>query len=161
TARPPQLARIETVCWEPCGLRGDCNFRIETSTVDNNRSIYPGPDIATCALCLAELFDSRDRRFRYPFLNCTHCGPRLTIIRAMPYARERTTMAPFVMCGACRAEYEDPSDRRFHAQPIACPACGPRLQALGPRGELIASPDPLAEAARALRRGEIVALKGL
>ena len=110
TARPPRLAQIENVCWESCRPRGDREFRIESSTTDATQPIFPAPDVATCDDCLAELFDPRDRRYRYPFLNCTHCGPRLTIIRGTPYDRERTTMASFTMCPACRAEYEDPSE---------------------------------------------------
>ena len=127
--RPPPLARIDERRLGVCRPRGDREFRIESSTTDATQPIFPAPDVATCDDCLAELFDPRDRRYRYPFLNCTHCGPRLTIIRGTPYDRERTTMASFAMCAACRAEYEDPRDRRFHAQPIACPACGPRLRA--------------------------------
>jgi hydrogenase maturation protein HypF len=161
TARPPRLARIESVRWEPCRPRGERGFRIEPSTVEATGAIFPAPDVATCAECLAELFDPRDRRYRYPFLNCTHCGPRLTIIRGMPYDRERTTMAAFRMCAACRAEYEDPANRRFHAQPIACPACGPQLQFRGAQATIGAAADPLGAAARLLRQGGILALKGL
>ncbi len=161
TARPPRLARVESLSWETCLPRGDREFRIESSTTDTSQPIFPAPDVATCDDCLAELFDPRDRRYRYPFLNCTHCGPRLTIIRGTPYDRERTTMASFVMCAACRAEYEDPGNRRFHAQPIACPACGPHLRMRDADGTPVAIGDPLAEAARALGDGKIVALKGL
>jgi hydrogenase maturation protein HypF len=161
TARPPRLARIETVCWEPRLPRGERGFRIETSRSDPGGTIFPAPDVATCAECLAELFDPHDRRYRYPFLNCTQCGPRITIIRDVPYDRQRTTMAPFVLCAECRAEYEDPTNRRFHAQPTACAACGPRLQARDARGQTIEGGDPLAVAAEALRHGKIVALKGL
>ncbi len=131
--RPPPLARIDEVTWVPGLPRGDPNFRIEPSAVDRTGLIFIAPDIATCDDCLRELFDPGDRRYRYPFLNCTNCGPRLTIIKGVPYDRERTTMAAFAMCPACRAEYEDPVDRRYHAQPIACPSCGPRLQALDGR----------------------------
>ena len=128
TTRPPPLARIDEVRWAPGRPRGDPHFRIEPSEVDRAGPIFLSPDIATCDDCLRELFDPGDRRHRYPFLNCTHCGPRLTIIRSAPYDRERTTMAAFAMCPDCRAEYDDPRDRRYHAQPIACPTCGPRLR---------------------------------
>src|SRR5207249_7353443 len=135
--------RIEHLSWERQPPRGDGPFRIELSETDTAGPIFVSPDVATCADCLAELFDPADRRYRYPFLNCTNCGPRLTIVTGAPYDRERTTMARFPMCPACRAEYEDPSDRRFHAQPTACPACGPQLALLDGRGERVPADDPL------------------
>ncbi|QDV35376.1 carbamoyltransferase HypF [Tautonia plasticadhaerens] len=161
TSRPPSPARIEGVRWARRPPRGEPGFRIEPSAGDAAGPIFLAPDVATCDDCLRELFDPRDRRHRYPFLNCAHCGPRLTIIRETPYDRERTTMAAFAMCLDCRSEYEDPRDRRFHAQPIACPACGPRLRLLGGDGRAIESGDPLSDAASALGRGRIVAVKGL
>src|SRR5262249_26522932 len=109
----------------------------------------------------AELFDPGDRRFRYPFLSCTNCGPRLSIASDFPFDRERTTMAAFPLCPACRREYEDPADRRFHAQATACPSCRPRLRVLGPSGDDLRSANPLADAVAALRAGQIVAVKGL
>lgn len=115
TTRPPPLARIAEVRWEPCSPRGDTQFRIERSAAGFDGPIFIGPDVATCEACLAELFDPGDRHYRYAFLNCTNCGPRLTIIREAPYDRERTTMSAFALCPACRAEYENPTDRRFHA----------------------------------------------
>lgn len=160
--RPPPLAQFDHVEWRPCRLQQETGFRIESSSDDDATClIFPSPDVATCDACLAELFDPRDRRFRYPFLNCTNCGPRFSIIRTAPYDRERTTMASFVMCADCRAEYEDPSNRRFHAEPIACPVCGPRLQALDAQGQASGVVDPLAEAVAVLRGGGIVAIKGL
>ena len=161
TTSPPPLARIDDVQWSRRLPQGDRDFRIEISQSDGAESIFISPDVATCAECLKELFDPRDRRYRYPFLNCTQCGPRLTIVRRAPYDRRHTTMAGFAMCPACRAEYEDPHDRRFHAQPIACPACGPHLRALDNRGEPVATDDVVSLAAARLREGKIVALKGL
>ena len=119
------------------------------------------PDLATCEDCRREVFDPRDRRHRYPFTNCTNCGPRFTIASQVPYDRPATTMAPFRMCAACQREYDDPRDRRFHAQPNACPACGPALTAVAPSGERLGWPDPIQASARALAAGMIVAIKGL
>jgi hydrogenase maturation protein HypF len=159
--KPPPLARIDRLIWERHPPRGDHSFRIEPSEADVAGPIFVSPDVATCADCLAELFNPTDRRYRYPFLNCTNCGPRLTIITGAPYDRPRTTMAGFSMCPACRQEYEDPANRRFHAQPTCCPACGPRLQALDAQGKRIECDDPLAFFVSALHDGRIGALKGL
>jgi hydrogenase maturation protein HypF len=158
---PPPLAQIERLSWETQPPRGDREFHIATSEADAAGSVFISPDVATCPDCRAELFDPADRRFGYPFLNCTNCGPRLTIITGAPYDRARTTMASFAMCAACRAEYDDPSNRRFHAQPTACPACGPRLQLLDTTGHALPTADPLGDFARALLGGKVGALKGL
>lgn len=159
TASAPPLARIESVVARPLSPRGEREFRIEPSLADLTPSIYIAPDTATCDACLAELFDPANRRYRYPFINCTACGPRLTIITGSPYDRERTTMASFEMCERCRSEYEDPNDRRFHAEPIACRQCGPGLEAVDAAGRVDA--DPIEAAALALTSGRIVAVKGL
>ena len=170
--RPPSLARIDTLAWEHRPPQGDRQFRIQSSDIESPGPIFVSPDVATCADCLGELLDPADRRYHYPFLNCTNCGPRLTIITGFPYDRERTTMARFPMCAACRADYEDPTNRRFHAQPTACPACGPRLQVLDAVGRPLTptlSPpggegkgtDPLALFATEVLTGRIGALKGL
>ncbi|HVW00669.1 MAG TPA: carbamoyltransferase HypF [Planctomycetaceae bacterium] len=158
---PPPLARIEHVSWSRQSLQGDSAFEIKRSQVAAEGPIYISPDVATCPECRRELRDPSDRRYGYPFLNCTQCGPRLTIITGAPYDRLRTTMAGFEMCAECRAEYENPSDRRFHAQPIACARCGPRLSLHRADGSVIATDDPLAAFADALRQGGIGALKGL
>ena len=161
TTKPPPLARIDTLSWERQKAQGDQHFRILPSEAGTASPIFISPDVATCGDCLAELFDPSDRRFGYPFLNCTNCGPRLTIITGAPYDRERTTMASFRMCAACRIEYEDPTDRRFHAQPTACPACGPALRLLDADGHAIETSDPLGEFVAALSGGRIGAMKGL
>jgi len=160
-SRLPPLARIDEISWGTQPPRGDRIFRIESSGQGVSGQILIAPDAATCDDCLAELFDPRDRRYRYPFLNCTNCGPRLTIVTGAPYDRERTTMARFPMCPDCRAEYEDPSDRRFHAQPIACPVCGPKLSLLNGVGRPMETDDPLRGFAEAIRAGKIGAIKGL
>ncbi len=127
-AEAPPLARIEAVASDRIGVIGEQGFRILASDSAAGPDVPVSPDMATCADCLAELFDPTDRRHRYPFINCTNCGPRFTIVLGVPYDRPSTTMAGFEMCGRCRAEYEDPLDRRFHAQPNACPDCGPRAR---------------------------------
>jgi hydrogenase maturation protein HypF len=157
----PPRARVEQVRVESRSPLRERDFHILPSTGDpvspRTRALV-AVDSATCDDCLAELRDSGDRRFRYPFINCTNCGPRFTIVRGVPYDRSRTTMAAFEMCAECQAEYENPRDRRFHAQPNACPRCGPRVRLVGDSGKDL---DPIAGAARLLADGAIVAVKGL
>lgn len=155
----PPLAVIQEVRTEAVAPLSEAGFEIRASGGGGDEvSIAPDGDV--CADCLRELFDPADRRYRYPFINCTNCGPRYSIIRGVPYDRPLTTMAGFTMCAACRAEYEDPAHRRFHAQPNACPECGPRLRLLDRQGEEVAG-EPLAAAIRLLREGRILAIKGL
>jgi hydrogenase maturation protein HypF len=158
----PPLAAVEAVAAEeiPAG-DGERGFRILESTRSGEPEALVSPDTATCEDCLRELFDPADRRHRYPFINCTNCGPRFTIVRDVPYDRPLTTMAGFEMCDRCRAEYDDPADRRFHAQPNACPDCGPALRLLSADGRPLRVNDPLRAAVEALRAGLIVAVKGL
>jgi len=153
----PPLATVDTVEARPCPVLGAPGFAIVASEPRGHRATLVSADTATCAACLTELADPADRRYGYPFINCTDCGPRFTIVRDVPYDRPHTTMAPFPMCTACAAEYHDPTDRRFHAQPVCCPDCGPRLALAGvdDRG------DPLATAAELLRGGGVLAVKGL
>jgi hydrogenase maturation protein HypF len=159
--QPPRLAQIDEISWMGQPPRGERGFRIESSDHEGPTGIYVSPDVAPCDDCLRELLDPADRRRLYPFLNCTNCGPRLTIITSVPYDRVNTTMATFAMCAACRSEYDNPADRRFHAQPIACPACGPSLQLVDGTGAGVDDGDPLERFARALAQGKIGALKGL
>ncbi len=137
-------------------------FAIEESSLKGARTATLLPDLATCVECIHEIFDPADRRFRYPFTNCTHCGPRFSILRRFPYDRPNTTMSGFEMCERCRAEYERPDDRRYHAQPIACPTCGPHLELWSAAGAVLASHDQaLLLAVEAIFAGGIVAVKGL
>ena len=164
--RAPPLAVVERVIARdvaPTGA-GD-SFAIVASALGSAPAALVTPDSATCADCLRELADPADHRFRYPFINCTNCGPRFTIVRDVPYDRPRTTMAAFAMCPRCLAEYEDPADRRFHAQPNACPDCGPRAWLIdaggGPAPDAAGARDAVAAAAAALAGGAIVAVKGI
>jgi hydrogenase maturation protein HypF len=164
--RAPALARVETVSAVPAIQEDLKDFVVKASADVAGDRLVP-PDAATCSDCLGELFDPGDRRYRYPFVNCTQCGPRFTIIETLPYDRERTSMRVFPMCADCRREYEDPADRRFHAEPVACPACGPRAVLVDTSGAVRTEPTgadpaaPVAAAAAMLRAGAIVALKGL
>ena len=163
-AEAPPLAVVESVqSHEVPPERGPGGFRITPSqVVPGARTMVP-PDTATCADCLAELTDPQDRRYRHPFITCTHCGPRLTITIDLPYDRAATTMAGFPLCPACAEEYTDPADRRYHAQPVACHDCGPTLRVLSPDGALLAegTEAALAAAVAALRAGGVVGVKGL
>jgi hydrogenase maturation protein HypF len=175
---PPAQAKFDSLEIRdiPCSDDQSATFEIRTSSA----AASPGPtipaDLATCADCLAEILDPRERRHGYPFTNCTNCGPRWSIIEQLPYDRQRTSMKSFAMCESCRVEYENPADRRFHAQPIACPTCGPHLQLLDPQGRNLLSPDQpsvgtlrgaggedrcITDAANAVCSGKILALKGI
>jgi hydrogenase maturation protein HypF len=158
---PPTAADIRELYAEAIPPEAVDAFSIVESVRTPDRRIAIPPDLATCPACLREIADPADRRYRYPFTNCTNCGPRFTIARDAPYDRAATTMTSFTMCDACRAEYENVEDRRFHAQPNACPACGPALALATPQRVLLDSQDPIAAVASALRLGGIVALKGL
>ena len=157
----PPLARIRNLAVTTTQPQGLSKFSILESTFDPSKGQLVSPDVATCESCLADILDEDNRRYRYPFTNCTNCGPRFTIIRDMPYDRRHTTMDAFQMCDECRAEYEDPLNRRFHAQPNACPVCGPHLTLVDSRGHTLDSDDALADTARLLKTGSIVAIKGL
>jgi hydrogenase maturation protein HypF len=159
-AEAPPLARIYEVRRIPAPPRGADGFRIVHSQRDVDQDVGVTPDAAVCEDCLRELFDPGDRRYRYPFINCTNCGPRYSIIESVPYDRPNTTMRRFVMCPACQHEYDDPADRRFHAQPNACPACGPRMWLTDASGSATAG-EPIAQTAALLGSGRIVAIKGI
>jgi len=180
TRDAPPLARVERVTAAPLGPAGTASFQIVASEPAGRRRALIAADSATCADCLRELADPSDPRFRYPFINCTNCGPRFTIVRDVPYDRPLTTMSAFPMCERCAAEYHDPASRRFHAQPVCCPACGPRLTLLDDAGQPLpgSSPGPVTSsaarwdaapaasavldaAAALLRGGAVVAVKGL
>jgi hydrogenase maturation protein HypF len=163
-AEAPPLARISTVC--VTDLAPDhswgTDFRIVASQTITGAATPIPPDIAVCDQCVAELFDPHNRRYRHPFVTCTNCGPRFTIIAELPYDRPATTMSAFAMCGRCAGEYHDPADRRFHAQPIACPDCGPSLRFWSQTGGRVDGTDAaLVETQRALAAGAVVAIKGI
>ncbi len=159
--KPPRsfVQSLEATYLDPAEFAG---FEIRSSSSGGDRNTLVLPDIATCPDCLAEVLDPSDRRYRYPFTNCTNCGPRFTIIESLPYDRPNTSMRRFALCRECRREYENPLDRRFHAQPTACPACGPKLQLWNASGEIQAEGDEaLLSAAAAIRAGLVAAVKGL
>lgn len=158
---PPAPAHVRELTTAPIPAEAVADFVIERSEPGGARALSIPPDLATCVDCAREISDPDDRRYHYPFTNCTACGPRFTIATGVPYDRAATTMAPFAMCPACQREYDDVGDRRFHAQPNACPVCGPRLTLLEPDGQPVTTGEPLAIAASRLAAGAIVAIKGL
>ncbi len=159
--KAPPLALVERILTEDTQVKGYSEFFIEKSKGGEEKFVLISPDVSTCDDCLRELFDPSDRRYRYPFINCTNCGPRFTIIVDVPYDRPKTTMAVFKMCQECEREYHDPSNRRFHAQPNACPVCGPSLKLFDNNLKEICCDDPIKEVAEILKDGFIVAIKGL
>ena len=160
-AHPPPLAVVDKVSVKVVDAAGDRGFVIVPSNAVGEHRALISPDTATCEECLGELLDPGDRRYRYPFVNCTNCGPRFTIVRNVPYDRPLTTMAGFPMCPECESEYGDPADRRFHAEATCCPACGPSLRLVGRGGAALDGDDPIKAAAAMLLEGMVVAVKGL
>ncbi|MFH1981221.1 MAG: carbamoyltransferase HypF [Pseudomonadota bacterium] len=160
-ADAPPLARITDIAEAPDLPTGRTDFVIVASQRETSRNTLISPDVAVCEDCVRELFDPGDRRYRYPFINCTNCGPRYTIIDDVPYDRRHTSMRHFILCGDCQREYDDPMNRRFHAQPNACAVCGPRVALFDDWGQPVAGGDPIRTAAQKLRHGDILAIKGL
>src|SRR3989339_551669 len=159
---PPPLSRIEGLTSQMlAGSELYKDFSIRESVSHKDNFTFVSPDIATCQDCLKELFDPMDRRYHYPFINCTNCGPRYSITKNIPYDRSNTTMNCFTMCEACESEYHDPQNRRFHAQPNACPVCGPQLMLLNNEGFAVQTQDPISTVCTLLQDGKIVAVKGL
>jgi len=159
--RPPPMSKPEMVAEEFAAPLPLENFCILPSKTDADAHVFVPPDQYACEACIRELEAPDDRRYRYPFINCTHCGPRYTLISSMPYDRSNTSMASFPLCESCRAEYANPSDRRFHAEPIACPDCGPALEFVDAERPRLGSESALLAAVEALRSGAIVAVKGV
>jgi hydrogenase maturation protein HypF len=160
-SQAPPLARPHLVCSNPVPIEGHAGFSIRASHADSQPSIHVPPDYYLCDECLKELRDPTARRYRYPFINCTQCGPRYTLIRAMPYDRPNTTMAGFPLCPKCLFEYSNPLDRRFHAQPLACPVCGPQLSFKHAERIIEGNEASLAACVAALKNGEIIAVRGI
>ncbi|MDR3723089.1 MAG: carbamoyltransferase HypF [Terracidiphilus sp.] len=160
-AETPPLARIDAVAVRELEIKGESHFRIVSSAVHGRVATGIPADAATCGDCLRELLDPKDRRYRYPFLNCTNCGPRFTITRRIPYDRPQTSMAVFPMCAECQREYDDPLNRRFHAQPNACAVCGPRVWLANATGDELPCDDPVRATIDALMAGKIAAIKGI
>ena len=157
----PPLAKITQISQTAIPSQGFKQFIIRKSKSGISKSTLISPDMSICDDCLSELFDSKDRRYGYPFINCTNCGPRYTIIDDIPYDRPNTSMKHFTMCPACQAEYDSPSDRRFHAQPNACSVCGPHVTLSTISGSRVSTKEPIANTIRILKKGMIVAIKGL
>jgi hydrogenase maturation protein HypF len=160
-SQAPPMARLETVEVAFASPKGYTDFKIEPSLSREGQYQLVSPDIATCEDCQREIFSPADRRFGYPFTNCTNCGPRFTIIEDIPYDRPKTTMRQFKMCPRCQKEYADPLDRRFHAQPNACPECGPKIELLNGKGKAVKCDDAIKTASQLLKEGRILAIKGL
>ena len=152
----PPLSTIISVEMEDIPTRDDSEFTIVSSHDNASVSTLISPDVALCDDCKAELFDNKDRRYRYPFINCTNCGPRYTIIEDIPYDRPFTSMKHFPLCETCHAEYQNPQDRRFHAQPNACPACGPQVWITDHSGKKIESTDPVSKTIELLVEGKVL-----
>ncbi len=160
-AKCPPLAHVVEISGRPESLKPYADFRIAKSRGQAQMATLISPDVSICDDCRRELFDPADRRYRYPFINCTNCGPRYTIIDDIPYDRPKTSMRHFKMCAACQSEYDDPTNRRFHAQPNACAACGPHVDLYTNQRESVDTDNPIKKAADLIRRGQIVAVKGL
>lgn len=159
---PPERARIKSIWKREIPVKGENNFRIIQSLKSKKIEIEISPDIATCRDCLSELLNPDDRRYLFPFINCTNCGPRFTIIKDIPYDRKNTTMADFSMCEKCRQEYNNPEDRRYHAQPNCCFECGPEIQLIDKNGKVVAEEvRGIEKAALFIEKGKVVAIKGL
>jgi len=158
----PNSARIEQITTHPLPTTGQTCFSVQANSRDGEKYSALAPDMATCSDCLREMHDPHDRRFRYPFLTCTQCGPRFSIMTNIPYGRAGTTMAHFPLCPSCAAEYEDGENRRYHAESLACPTCGPQLTFLNGRGEPTAfKEEALLQACHVVRSEGILAMKGL
>jgi len=159
--KPPPLAHIVAIDIQKTTPMGSQGFAIVASKGGASRATLISPDVSVCDDCLGEMFDPQDRRFGYPFINCTNCGPRYTIIDDIPYDRPKTSMRHFTLCAQCQAEYDNPEDRRFHAQPNACPACGPQVTLYDSQRAVLQDKDPIARTAQLIKAGHIIAVKGL